>query len=162
MAVFGNKEPHRAAGTPAPNQLNLIGEGTVFEGTLRTTSDIRISGRIVGTLHVQGKAIVAAEGAIEGDLHAANADIAGQVQGNLFITDTLLLKESARVEGKIQTGRLVVEAGAIFDGECRMGRLDQVIETKPAAAKQEQAKSAASSREAARLPKTGQEGSVNA
>jgi cytoskeletal protein CcmA (bactofilin family) len=84
------------------------------------------------------------------------------VQGNLFITDTLLLKESARVEGKIQTGRLVVEAGAIFDGECRMGRLDQVIETKPAAAKQEQAKSAASSREAARLPKTGQEGSVNA
>ncbi len=166
MAVFGNttrKEGHRSVGTPAPNQLNLIGEGTVFEGTLRTAHDIRVSGRIVGALHVQGKAIIAAEGVIEGELHAANADIAGQVQGNLFIQETLLLKESARVEGKIQTGRLVVEAGALFDGECRMGKLDQVIETKVAATKQEQTKGTASSgREAARLPKTGQEGAPSA
>ncbi|WP_243663622.1 bactofilin family protein [Rhodothermus marinus] len=86
----------RASGTPAPGQLNLVGEGTVFEGTLRTPHDIRISGKVIGTLHVQGKAIIAAEGVLEGQLHARSADVAGQVQGDLIIEETLLLKDSAR------------------------------------------------------------------
>lgn len=120
----------RASGMPAPTQLNLVGEGTIFEGTLRTSHDIRISGRVIGVLHVEGKAIIAAEGVLEGELHANSADVAGRVQGDLFVKETLLLKESAQVEGRIQTGRLVVEAGAIFDGECRMGKLDRAIETK--------------------------------
>lgn len=120
----------RASGMPAPTQLNLVGEGTIFEGTLRMSHDIRISGRVIGVLHVEGKAIIAAEGVLEGELHANSADVAGRVQGDLFIKETLLLKESAQVEGRIQTGRLVVEAGAIFDGECRMGKLDRAIETK--------------------------------
>ncbi|SHK86048.1 bactofilin family protein [Rhodothermus profundi] len=141
----------RATGTTAPNQLNLVGEGTVFEGTLRTPHDIRISGRVIGTLHVQGKAIIAAEGILEGELYASSADIAGRVQGDLVIEETLLLKETAQVEGRIQTGRLVVEAGAVFDGECRMGKVDRVIETK--ATPPTDKKAAAPVREAARAKK---------
>ncbi|MDQ7039715.1 MAG: polymer-forming cytoskeletal protein [Rhodothermus sp.] len=128
----------RASAPTAPHQLNLVGEDTVFEGTLRTPHDVRISGRVIGTLHVQGRVIIAAEGVVEGEVHAGNADIAGRVQGDLVIKETLLLKETARVEGRIQTGRLVVEAGAIFDGECRMGQVDQVVDTKaPASADKE-------------------------
>ena len=141
----------RASGTPAPGQLNLVGEGTVFEGTLRTPHDIRISGKVIGTLYVQGKAIIAAEGVLEGQLHARSADVAGQVQGDLIIEETLLLKDSARVEGRIQTGRLVVEAGAIFDGECRMGKIDRVIETKAVPSADKEA--ATPARDAARARK---------
>ncbi len=141
----------RASSTPAPNQLNLVGEGTVFEGTLRTPHDIRISGKVIGSLYVQGKAIITAEGVLEGQLHAKNADVAGHVQGELFIEETLLLKDSAQVEGRIQTGRLVVEAGAIFDGECRMGKIDRVVETKAAPSADKEA--AAPVRDAARAKK---------
>ncbi len=150
----------RASGTPAPNQLNLVGEGTVFEGTLRTPHDIRISGKVIGTLHVQGKAIIAAEGVLEGQLHAHSADIAGQVQGDLIIEETLLLKDSARVEGRIQTGRLVVEAGAIFDGECRMGKIDRVIETKTVPSADKEA--ATPARDTARARKAGAEPATGA
>ena len=124
MALFGEtRGPEGAlpAGPSAPNQINMIGEGTVFEGTLRARSDVRVSGRIVGKLQVEGKAIVAQEGSVEGEVHAASADIAGTIEGDLHVTDRLVLKGTARVEGNIRTGRLVVEEGATFNGKCLMG-----------------------------------------
>lgn len=119
-------------GNPAaPGQINMIGEGALFEGTLRAQSDVRVSGRVVGKLHVEGKAIVAQEGAVEGEVIATSADVAGTVLGDLSITERLVLKGSARVEGNIRTGRLVVEEGAVFNGKCLMGeqagaKLDRV------------------------------------
>ncbi|WP_228702797.1 bactofilin family protein [Salisaeta longa] len=103
------------------DQLNLVGEGTTFEGTVRAESDVRASGRILGTLRVQGRAIVAESGAVDGEVHATNADIAGTVSGELFIQERLVLKSSAQVDGVIHAGRLVVEEGATFNGECHMG-----------------------------------------
>lgn len=103
------------------DQVNLVGEGTVFEGTVRAESDVRASGRIVGTLDVEGKAMVAESGSVEGEIIATNADIAGEVQGEVHVEERLVLKSSARVEGKIETDRLVVEEGAQFTGECEMG-----------------------------------------
>lgn len=105
-----------------PNNINMVGEGAVFEGTLRTKSDVRVSGRIIGTLSVGERAIVAQEGAVEGELVARNADIAGSVQGELHVHERLVLRSTARVEGNVRTGRLVVEEGAVFNGECRMGQ----------------------------------------
>lgn len=103
------------------DQVNLVGEGTVFEGTVRAESDVRASGRIVGTLEVEGKTMIAEEGAVEGEIIATNADIAGQVEGEIHVEERLVLKSTARVDGKIETERLVVEEGAQFTGECEMG-----------------------------------------
>ncbi len=129
MALFGQDTDTRAArpspgGTPA--QLNMIGEGTVIEGTIRSEGDIRISGRLVGKLFVRGKAIVSQEGVIEGDLSASSADIAGQIHGMADVEERLVLKGTARVEATLRTGRLVIEEGAVFNGECQMGNLAPV------------------------------------
>lgn len=101
-------------------QVNLVGEGTTVEGTLHAQHDIRVSGRVDGTLRVDGKAIIAQEGHVEGELRAANADVAGSVQGDLIVEGRLVLKGSARIDGNIRTGRLVIEEGAQFTGECQM------------------------------------------
>ncbi len=98
----------------------MIGEGTVFEGTLRSESDLRISGRIVGKLDVGGKAFVAKEGVVEGEMIATNAEIAGSVQGEIRIRELLVLKGSARIDGNIEATRLIVEEGSIFNGKCQM------------------------------------------
>jgi len=103
------------------DQINLVGEGTVFEGTLRAESDVRASGKIVGKLDVDGKAIVAESGVVDGEIVATNADVAGRVEGEVRVSERLVLKSTARVDGNIQTDRLVVEEGAVFTGECRMG-----------------------------------------
>lgn len=103
------------------DQVNLVGEGTVFEGTVRAESDVRASGRIVGTLEVEGKTMIAEEGKVEGEIIATNVEIAGQVQGEIHVEERLVLKSTARVDGTIETDRLVVEEGAQFTGECEMG-----------------------------------------
>lgn len=124
MALFGSDKKHdsmaKQKGT-IPQQINLVGEGTTFEGTIRADSDVRASGRVIGRLEVNGKAIVADTGTVEGEILATNADIAGNVQGEIQVDEQLVLKSTARVDGTIRTDRLVVEEGAVFTGECRMG-----------------------------------------
>jgi cytoskeletal protein CcmA (bactofilin family) len=106
---------------PAQDQINLVGKGTVFEGTVRAENDVRASGQVIGTLQVQGKAMIAESGSVDGEIIATNADIAGRVQGEIEIEERLVLKSTAQVDGNIQTDRLVVEEGAQFTGECKMG-----------------------------------------
>lgn len=110
---------------PGTVQINMIGEGTEVEGTLRAKDDIRISGRIIGSLIVEGKAIIAAGGEVDGDVRAADADVAGKIKGEITVKGRLLLKSTARVEGTVRTTRLIVEEGAIVEGKCEMGQLDK-------------------------------------
>jgi len=106
---------------PAQDQINLVGKGTVFEGTIRAESDVRASGQVIGTLQVKGKAMIAESGSVDGEIIATNADIAGHVHGEVKVEERLVLKSTARVEGNIHTDRLVVEEGAEFTVECEMG-----------------------------------------
>ncbi len=112
-----SKQPNASS----PNQINMIGEGTLFEGTLTAKSDVRISGRVVGKLNIKGKIIVSQEGTIEGEIKAVNLDVGGHIQGEIDVSERVILKSSARVEGNIRAGRLVVEEGAVFNGKCQMG-----------------------------------------
>lgn len=126
MALFGenNGQAMTQRSGSISDQINMVGEGTVLEGTLRAESDVRVSGRIAGELRVEGKAIVAQDGTVEGEISATDADVAGSVQGEIYVSGRLVLKSTARVDGNIQAARIVVEEGALFTGECRMG--DQV------------------------------------
>lgn len=109
-----------------PAAVNFIGEGSEVEGVVRSTSDVRVNGRISGELRVDGRVIIAEKGIVDGTLVATNADVAGTVTGEIHITERLLLKPTARIQGTVHTGRLVVEEGATFDGQCDMGRLEDV------------------------------------
>lgn len=132
MALLGNRQSSDPVSTKsipgggqAP-QINMIGEGTVVEGTLKAQSDIRIRGSVIGKIRVEGKAIIAQEGEVNGDLIATNADISGSVQGLIQVSETLVLKSTARINADIKTARLVVEEGAEFDGKCEMGQMSSV------------------------------------
>lgn len=127
MGLFNNSSSDHDSSSmadqqaPTQDQINLVGKGTVFEGTVRADSDVRASGQVVGTLRVEGKAMIAESGSVDGEIIATNADIAGHVQGEIQVEERLVLKSTARVDGNIETDRLVVEEGAQFTGECKMG-----------------------------------------
>ncbi len=99
----------------------MIAADAFFEGTLKASSDVRVSGKIDGTLEVKGRAVVADGGHVSGEIHADNVDVAGTVEGTLVVDELLVLRSSARVEGQLKADRLVIEEGAIFHGECAMG-----------------------------------------
>ena len=110
-----------------PPKVNIIAKGTTFEGTITATCDIRVSGRVNGTLKGSARVVVTPEATVEGDLHAVEAIVAGNVSGKIFVKERLTLKGSARIEGTVRTARLIVEEGAVFNGECMMNGTGQPV-----------------------------------
>lgn len=102
------------------NSLNSLVQGTTIEGTVRSESDIRIDGRIKGQLFCDAKVIIGPSGTIEGEITCQNAVIEGSFQGTITVKDLLVVKESAKVSGDVQTVKLVVTDGAIFNVNCNM------------------------------------------
>lgn len=130
MAIFKNNGDDsnpsmpmssKSGAPPAPGQVNIIGQGTVIEGGIKANSDVRISGKVIGNVNVDGKTVVTPEGVVEGEVRSSHADIAGKVDGEVFVSERLVLKNSAVVEGNIHTAKLVIEDGATFSGTCDMG-----------------------------------------
>jgi len=123
--MFGNsKKPSSDLGNtlPSSSSINTIVVGTVIEGTIDTQNDIRVDGKIEGTLTCAGKLIIGPDGKVEGDANCQNAVIEGLFRGNLNVTDILDVRENASVIGEIKTGKLLVQNGATFNGNCDMGQ----------------------------------------
>jgi cytoskeletal protein CcmA (bactofilin family) len=65
---------------------------------------------------------------VDGNVIARTAEIAGTIKGNIEISELLILKPSAVINGDILTNKLIVEPGATFNGGCKMGHLAKDIE----------------------------------
>lgn len=121
--MFNKKEEQKTVNVSKNESpsLNMLSEGTKFNGTINTQNDIRIAGNTDGELISKGKLIVTSSGVVEGEVNAAEADIAGRVDGEIRVTNKLVLRQSAVVDGDIYTKTLIVEEGAEMNGACRMG-----------------------------------------
>lgn len=102
------------------NELNLIGPGTLIEGKLRSRGNIRIDGKVNGELFASESVSVGSSGEIEGSVSAKNISIGGKVKGSLTVQEKLVLENKAVVSGDIRAAKLVIDEGAIFDGNCTM------------------------------------------
>lgn len=101
--------------------MNQFGQGTVLNGDITTEGDIRIDGRVNGSVTSKSKTVVGATGVIEGDINCQNAYIDGRVNGSIEVSELLILSKTAYVVGDIKIKKLVVEEGAKFNGRCSMG-----------------------------------------
>ncbi|MCO6481863.1 MAG: polymer-forming cytoskeletal protein [Flavobacteriales bacterium] len=133
--MFRNDKAHETMNKPSepvnPGKINSIMEGTSIEGELRSDSNVRIDGRVKGTLHVRGRLIVGATGTVEGDIHCQSSDIEGTVNGKIMCQELLSLKATAKLTGDIRTKQLAIEPGAVFSGNCDMGGGKAMQEPEP-------------------------------
>lgn len=105
----------------------IIGEGYVFTGELRGASVIRIEGKIIGNVNVEGGVVLGEKGKIEGDIHTRSAIIYGTISGNVKTTQ-LEIKKTGCVHGDITTDTLEIELGAQYNGKLNMQRKQQLGE----------------------------------
>ena len=68
----------------------------------------------------KGRVVAGENSIIKGDIICENVDLWGKVEGNIFVKDTLSLKEGCSVTGGLNVRRLSVELGAVLNGNCRM------------------------------------------
>ena len=99
----------------------FVGGGTSVSGDAEFKGMLRIDGRYTGRIRSEkGSLIVSAGGVVEANIEVASAKINGTVKGDIIATGRIELGRSARVYGNLQTPALVIEDGAIFEGNCRM------------------------------------------
>jgi cytoskeletal protein CcmA (bactofilin family) len=99
----------------------IIAKGTIIEGKITTSENIRIDGTIKGEVRCEKRLVMDAGGLIEGNLFAGESTIKGRVVGTVTITNTLHLLESSFIKGDIKAKKLHVEEGAKYDGKCLIG-----------------------------------------
>lgn len=119
--MFGSnksKDTGKASIMPAPSShsLNSLVQGTVVEGKVKATNDIRVDGSIKGDLICDAKVIIGPSGTVEGTIKCVNAVIEGRFDGQMQVKELLNIRESAKVTGEVSYGKLIVQSGAVISG----------------------------------------------
>lgn len=99
---------------------NALTLGTKITGKIEAEGDFRLDGEVEGTIICKGKLVLGQKGFVNGEIFCENAEISGEIKGNITINDTLSLHSTALISGDITTKILVIEPNAIFNGTCSM------------------------------------------
>ena len=101
------------------NSISRISAGTIIKGEIVSPNDIRIDGTFEGKVQSKGRVVIGETAVIKGDIVCNDVDLWGKVEGNIFVKDTLALKEGCVVSGNLHIRKLSVELGATFNGNCK-------------------------------------------
>ena len=103
----------------------MIGRGAVIKGDLKIQNSLRVDGKVKGEVHATETMILGKEGVVVGSINAGDVMIGGKVEGNITATGKVLLESKSIVCGDIEAKQLVVDEGAIFDGQCKMAQKEK-------------------------------------
>lgn len=104
----------RAGRSAAPS---IISADMTINGTLTSTGDIQIDGRVEGDVRSVGL-VIGDKAEIHGEILAEDVTVRGRVIGRIRARKVLLAATS-HVEGDILHEAFAVESGAFFEGNCR-------------------------------------------
>jgi cytoskeletal protein CcmA (bactofilin family) len=127
--MLGNNKNKEKSSSSNQGLLNLIGPGTEIKGDLICEGDIRIDGRVDGTIKVGQRLVIGESGIVNGNIQADNAIIAGFVNGNIKSIQSTLLHGKSIVKGDIYTSQIIIESGASFNGRCVMDTNQQTVQS---------------------------------
>jgi cytoskeletal protein CcmA (bactofilin family) len=113
----------------------FVGSGTVLTGETTFQAMLRVDGHLTGRVTSEnGTLIVGSTGQVDADITVAAAVINGAVNGDIITSERLELGRTARVSGNIQSPRLIIADGAIFEGNCSMLKAKESLEKRNAEA----------------------------
>lgn len=98
----------------------LIGEGSLFEGTIKSEASLRIEGRVTGDIVCSEDITVGEGGFVQSDMCARNVILAGTVHGNITVNEKLTITATGQLSGNIRTQLFVIEEGGVFHGASMM------------------------------------------
>ena len=115
---------------PRSEETTIISRGVKIEGKITSDGNIRVDGDIKGDIISQNNVTVGESGQVNGQINANIISIGGKVIGTVSAKEKLALEAKGNLKGDIFTKTLVVEAGAKFDGNSKMGDSRNFPDTK--------------------------------
>lgn len=118
----------------------FLGEDTEFEGKFSFTGAVRIDGKFSGEILSSGTLIIGESAVMKAQIHVADIIISGEVHGDIFAENKIEISVPGKLFGNIQTPKLIIEEGVIFEGNCKMkdpGKAPDKGLAKPSAEKED-------------------------
>jgi cytoskeletal protein CcmA (bactofilin family) len=129
--MFGGNKANPTASSSGAVSHNSLVKGTIVRGNVKSEKDIRIDGTIEGSLTCDAKVVLGPTAYIKGTVTCRDAVVEGKLDGDIFVEDLLNMRKSANLNGEISTNKLIIEPGAVFKGNIKMGKLQNNGVKKP-------------------------------
>ena len=100
------------------NVQTMIGVEAVVNGPIKMRGGIIVYGKVYGDIHTEGPVRITISGEVIGDIQASDAHIGGSIQGNVTVSNRIVLGRKSELKGDLIYHSLVIEDGAQFEGSC--------------------------------------------
>ena len=106
----------------------IIADNCIIESNLNTSGNIKIYGKINGSIKVDGDVFIGETGVVLGKVDAKNLLLEGSVEGDVHCKNTLKLSSSAKLNGDAYVKHFSSEEGCLFAGKCIMEEMERIKE----------------------------------
>ncbi len=128
--------PTAATSTPARIKSTssvpaTIGSSIYFKGELSGEEDFIIQGKVDGEIKLhKNNLTIGIDGVINANITANIIIVEGQLNGDLFGSENVVIRKTGNVLGNIVSPRVTLEDGAKFKGSIEMDPKDSNVNTK--------------------------------
>jgi cytoskeletal protein CcmA (bactofilin family) len=105
-----------------------LGKETVFQGTMRFSTSLKIDGKFEGEIESDGFLYIEDGAVIRADIRVGSVVVGGIVHGNIVAKEKLEMLSTGRVYGNVTTTKLKIADGVVFEGKCEMIKNPDEIE----------------------------------
>ena len=99
----------------------VIGRSIHINGDLRGEEDLRIEGDVSGTIQLRNSNLtIGKEGKIHADVYAKSITVDGTMDGDIYGSERVSIRATARMTGNVTAPRVSIEEGARFKGSIEM------------------------------------------
>ena len=103
----------------------VVGPSIKIKGELTGEEDLMIQGRVEGRIELKKNNVtVGKNGNVQADIYGKIISVEGEVEGNLFGEEKIIVRESGTVRGNMTAPRVSLEDGAKFKGAIDMESRD--------------------------------------
>lgn len=130
MSFTTTAAPATSAGSSAiaSGMATVIDANTVIDGTISTSHDLRVEGRVTGAVMCDGVLTVADGAEVDATVEASGIVVSGTLSGTVACHGRLEIRSTGVVRGRVETGRLIVVEGAVYDGQLRMDAVEETAD----------------------------------
>ena len=98
-----------------------LGPDAEVTGKLSFVTATRIEGKLKGEVRASGLLVVGPQAIVHATVEAANLVVLGELRGQVQGAGRVEICAGGRLYGDVETKALVVQEGAMFEGQSRMG-----------------------------------------
>ena len=123
---------------PKGSSKVIIGNGVKLKGEITKADEAQIDGVADVTIKTDNL-VVGATGKLSGNIETHNADIWGDVDGDIKVSGTLTIQEAGKVSGSIEYQNMQIKLGGKINGDIKVS--DKIKNIKDSSKKEDSSSS---------------------